>query len=135
MQRLERLQVEHPEYWGTEHRRPITLSTLETITCEASDQRFILFMPERLFGNWKAKDEGDNNNNNCSVEESDLPENCEDGNADDEDTDDDSTSSSEMESALEDGEEPCRLKPQKTTLDFSLNCPDVCIFFSMSKEA
>lgn len=120
MKRLEQLHAEHPEYWGTEHRKPITLSTLETMSRDDSDLRFILFMPERLFGNClshqingKQKEDSDNNETgNCSDNSNDVSEDCDGDGATAvyNDDDDDSTDSSEEESiADDDAEEACML--------------------------
>ncbi|KAL5106209.1 Mediator of RNA polymerase II transcription subunit 23 [Taenia crassiceps] len=51
MQRLEKLWMESLDCWGAK-RCPIALKTLEEISLDGSDLRFILFLPNRLFGSW-----------------------------------------------------------------------------------
>ncbi|CUT99567.1 Mediator of RNA polymerase II transcription [Echinococcus multilocularis] len=49
MQRLEKLWTEDLDRWAARH-RPVVLKTLEAMSLNGSDLRFVLFSPDRLFG-------------------------------------------------------------------------------------
>ncbi|VDM17460.1 unnamed protein product [Hydatigera taeniaeformis] len=111
VERLEKLWVEDLGYWSTK-RRPISLKTLEEMSLDGSDLRFILFSPDRLFGSWFpdgarselcAKDGGEEfTDKNGASTVSDAVINGASYDEDVADDGDDTTSTSEDESVAED---------------------------------